>query len=83
MKLTGNMLQTIHSLLLKAHRSAKTVGISPSLLAAAAIVVLRRLQGYIPYWPPVLQSLTGYNLEASSDLHACVLHIEQALLPNQ
>ena len=72
--------QAMHSLLLKVTCSTVVLGVNPSLLAAATVVVLRRLQGSVPSWPMALQLITGYPLNPGSDLHTCVIHVESLLL---
>jgi len=73
----------MQTLLLQVICCKDTVGISPSLIAAATVVVVRRLQGHMPHWPPALQVLTGYDLQPGSDLNVCIARVESLLSPRQ
>jgi hypothetical protein len=70
----------MHSLLLKVACSPVVLGVNPSLLAAATVVVMRRLQGSAPHWPAALQVMTALTLQPGSDLYVCVVHVESLLI---
>lgn len=69
----------MHSLLVKVACSSVTIGVRPSMLAAATLIVLRKVKGTVPFWPMALQLMTGYVLQPGSDLHTCVVHVESLL----
>lgn len=64
----------LQTLVLKAACSP-VVGLRPSLVAAAALMVVRRACGMVPPWPSVLQTMTEYS-PANGELAACVMHME-------
>ncbi|GAX84023.1 hypothetical protein CEUSTIGMA_g11448.t1 [Chlamydomonas eustigma] len=79
-KLSGCTAATMYSLLAKVACSPWVLGIRPSLVAAATVVVMRRVQGSVPHWPTALQLMTSYTLSTNSDLQMVVMHVESLLL---
>lgn len=66
------------ALLVKTACSPISIGVRPSTVAAAVLIVLRKAKGVVPFWPMALQNMSGYNLQMS-DVATCVLHIENLL----
>ena len=57
-----------------------SVGMRPSVVAAAVLLVLRRAKGQVPGWPSALAAMTGYSPLLTPELMACVPHVEALLM---
>ncbi|GIL71827.1 hypothetical protein Vretimale_695 [Volvox reticuliferus] len=73
-KAVDRVTKDLQTLVLKVACSP-VVGLRPSLVGAAALLVVRRARGMVPAWPTVLQTMTDYA-PTDGELAACVLHIE-------
>ncbi|KAG2432945.1 hypothetical protein HXX76_008673 [Chlamydomonas incerta] len=73
-KAIDRITKDLQTLVLKVACSP-VVGLRPSLVGAAALVVVRRARGMVPAWPSVLQTMTDYAPN-DGELAACVMHME-------
>ncbi|GAX82650.1 hypothetical protein CEUSTIGMA_g10076.t1 [Chlamydomonas eustigma] len=72
--------QHLRYILLQIANSPITLGVRPSLLGSAVVVVLRKMQGHWPFWPNALQVMTSYVLCEDNEMGTCVKHIEQLII---
>lgn len=73
-KAVDRITKDLQTLVLKVACSP-VVGLRPSLVGAAALLVVRRARGMVPAWPTVLQTMTDYS-PSDGELAACVMHLE-------
>lgn len=71
------MTKDLQTLVLKVSASP-VIGLRPSVVAASALMVVRKSKGMVPAWPAVLAHMTGYG-EGDAELAACTMHLESLL----
>lgn len=77
-KLTDKLTSTLNSMLLKVAYSPLLVGVSPSVVAAVCLYLLRTTHGLVPFWPASLAAMTGYNCH-SHEFSQAVQHVQSAI----
>lgn len=75
-KAVDRISKDLQTLMLKVACSPACIGVRPSVLAAAALTVVRKAKGLVPVWPMVLQVMTGYSDGPAGELGACIMHLE-------
>ncbi|MEW5312506.1 MAG: hypothetical protein WDW38_004137 [Sanguina aurantia] len=78
-KLAERITSDLQVLVLRAACSPLCIAFHPSAVAAASLIVVRRLRGLTPLWPRVLQVMTGYDPAPGGELGTAIMHLESLL----